>query len=170
MRLNKLALVAACSLSILAIAKGYSTKLPDGTVAQVEELPGVPKWHLFPHLWSYNSVDISCPDKQVSSWSLVLKGPPSGMAVPAVYAAFLQEFEVFFAQDEASLYEKIVTGDTAWCGLERLMSGHRNKCSISITPFQTTYVGVVPSQGVRLFTAGIPLPVVLYGFSTQQMC
>lgn len=67
---------------------------------------------------------------------------------------FLQEFEVFVSQDTASLHEKIVAGDTAWCGLERLISGHRKTCSISATPFQTTYVGVVPTRGHDVFTKG----------------
>lgn len=68
--------------------------------------------------------------------------------------ALLQSFEVFFAQDEDLLFDKMVDGDTAWCGLDRLLSGHRNKCSLSITPFQTTYVGIIPSQGKSLFDTG----------------
>ncbi|DBA86672.1 hypothetical protein WJX77_004815 [Trebouxia sp. C0004] len=116
---------------LLCIVSAASTKyrtLADGTVVQVEALPGVPKWHLFPHLWSYNAVDVSCPDQQ--------------------------DFDVFFANDEEILLDKVSNGDTAWCGMERLLSGHRHKCSISITPFQTTQVGVVPSRGRILFAAG----------------
>ena len=68
---------------------------------------------------------------------------------------FMQDFEVFVAQDGATLSEKIIAGDTAWCGLERLISGHRHKCSISITPFQTTFVGIVPNQAHKRFAEGI---------------
>lgn len=72
--------------------------------------------------------------------------------------ASMQEFEVFVAQDNASLYEKILAGDTAWCGLERLISGHRKTCSISVTPFQTTYVGILPTRGHDVFTRGTCKP------------
>ncbi|KAL3144980.1 hypothetical protein ABBQ32_003484 [Trebouxia sp. C0010 RCD-2024] len=115
------ALLAAVFLKAVAAVSSEVHRFPDGTSAQVAELPGVPKWHLFPHLWSYNNVDISCPDNQ--------------------------DFEVFVAQDHEALFQKIIAGDTAWCGLERLISGHRRKCSLSVTPFQTTFVGIVPSQG-----------------------
>ena len=67
----------------------------------------------------------------------------------------LQDFDVFFANDEELLLDKASDGDTAWCGMERLLSGHRHKCSISITPFETTYVGVVPTRGKHLLAAGI---------------
>lgn len=67
----------------------------------------------------------------------------------------MQDFDVFVAQGNAALFEKITAGDTAWCGFERLISGHRHKCSISVAPFQTTFVGIVPSQGRSLFTAGM---------------
>ena len=66
----------------------------------------------------------------------------------------LQEFEVFVEQDNDSLYEKTLDGYTAWCGLERLISGHRRTCSISVTPFQTTYVGIVPTRGIDVFIQG----------------
>lgn len=73
----------------------------------------------------------------------------------------LQDFEVFFAQDEVTLYDKVTAGDTAWCGLERLISGHRDKCSLSISPFQTTFIGIVPSQGHKLSLHGILLHSML---------
>ena len=63
--------LAAFILNIVAAVAAVQSEvrtLPDGTVTQVAELPGVPKWHLFPHLWSHNNVDISCPDGQVHSW------------------------------------------------------------------------------------------------------
>jgi len=78
-----------------------------------------------------------------------------------LYTVPMQTFDVFFAQDEDALLDKIEAGDTAWCGLERLLSGHRHKCSISITPFQTTYVGIVPSEGRGLVSKGkCPLPLL----------
>ena len=59
--------LAVLFLSMVAALKSDVRTLPDGTVTQVAEIPGVPKWHLFPHLWSHNNVDISCPNKQVQS-------------------------------------------------------------------------------------------------------
>lgn len=61
---------------------------------------------------------------------------------------------MFIAQSEDSLADKILDDNTAWCGLERLVSGHKRTCVLSITPFQTTYVGVVPTQGIGLFKTG----------------
>ena len=83
----------------------------------------------------------------------------SGLQVVNVSSLMLcmQNFDVFFAQDKDALLSKIRDGDTAWCGLERLLSGHRHKCSIRITPFQTTFVGIVPSEGLDLFRRGICL-------------
>lgn len=75
--------------------------------------------------------------------------------VCAINQGFLQDFEVFVAQDHEALFQKIIAGDTAWCGLERLISGHRRKCSLSVTPFQTTFVGIVPSQGHSHFLSGV---------------
>ena len=80
---------------------------------------------------------------------------------------FTQDFEVFYAPDEPALYDKIADGDTAWCGLERLISGHRHTCNLSITPFQTTFVGIVPSQGHRLFSAGAQ-PYQLCRYATHE--
>ena len=146
MHLLSLALATVCLFDAFAVAKDDFRRLPGGTVTQVEALPGAPKWHLFPQLWSYTNVNISCPDKQVPSSSFILEVPNCLIIMPAMYAASLQDFEVFHAQDEATLYEKIATGDTAWCGVERLLSGQHHKCSISVTPFETTYVGVVPKR------------------------
>ena len=71
--------------------------------------------------------------------------------------ALLQDFDGFIAQSEDSLADKILDDNTAWCGLERLVSGHKRTCMLSITPFQTTYVGVVPTQGIGLFKTGDPI-------------
>ena len=71
-----------------------------------------------------------------------------------IQLALLQDFDVFVAATENSLAEKILDDDTAWCGLERLLSGHKRTCMLSITPFQTTYIGVVPTQGYSLFKSG----------------
>ena len=140
---------------LLGIVTAASTKhrtLADGTGVQVEAVPGVPKWHLFPHLWSYNAIDVSCPEQQVEQRSSV--NSAAGVPVQAC-SPTLQDFDVFFANDEETLLDKVSNGDTAWCGMERLLSGHRHKCSISITPFETTYVGVVPTRGRHLFDAGV---------------
>lgn len=66
----------------------------------------------------------------------------------------LQSFEVFAAQSEAELCDRVMGGETAWCGLDRLLSGHKSKCSIKVSPFQTTHIGVVPTQGIKLFKSG----------------
>ncbi len=139
-------------LSIGSAASIRNRTLADGTAVQVEAVPGVPKWHLFPHLWSYNAVEVSCPDQQVEKRSSV-----SFAAEVPVQACFptLQDFDVFFATDEEILLDKVSNGDTAWCGMERLLSGHRHKCSISITPFEATYVGVVPTRGCPPFAEGV---------------
>lgn len=142
---------AALFLSVVAAVNSEVRRLPGGTATQVAELSGVPKWHLFPHLWSRNNVDISCPDRQVHFWCWQVE-------ICITDQVFMQEFEVFVAQDTASLHEKIIAGDTAWCGLERLISGHRKTCSISVTPFQTTYVGIVPNHGHDVFTQGTCTP------------
>lgn len=83
---------------------------------------------------------------------------------------FMQDFEVFVAQDNASLHEKILAGDTAWCGLERLISGHRRTCSISATPFQTTYVGVVPNRGHDVFAKGTCTPKFTLCYAVLMAC
>lgn len=90
---------------------------------------------------------------------VMLASPEGGCTVDLL---FVQEFDVYFAQSNAALYEKISTGDTAWCGIERLVSGHRHKCSISTTPFQTTFIGVVPSPGRDLLTTGTPHRTILH--------
>lgn len=66
-----------------------------------------------------------------------------------------QSFEVFTAQDKSELHDKVIDGETAWCGLDRLLSGNKTKCSISLSPFQNTYIGVVPSQGISRFKSGV---------------
>jgi hypothetical protein len=152
MRLFGQAALFVFVLGILSVASTEYRPLADGTVAQVEAIPGVPKWHLFPHLWSYNAVDISCPDQQVEYCSSV---PAAVWSCSGLLHPTLQDFDVFFAKDEELLLDKASDGDTAWCGMERLLSGHRHKCSISITPFETTYVGVVPTRGHHLFAAGV---------------
>lgn len=68
MQLHSRIPLAALLLSIVAALESEVRTLPDGTVTQVAEIRGVPKWHLFPHLWSHNNVDISCPNKQVQLW------------------------------------------------------------------------------------------------------
>lgn len=90
---------------------------------------------------------------QTSRYSLDVSQSERGCTVDLL---FVQEFDVYFAQSNAALYEKISTGDTAWCGIERLVSGHRHKCSISTTPFQTTFVAVVPSLGRDVIYRGMP--------------
>ena len=152
MRLFGQAALFVFVLGILSVASTEYRPLADGTVAQVEAIPGVPKWHLFPHLWSYNAVDISCPDQQVEYCSSV---PAAVWSCSGLLHPTLQDFDVFFAKDEELLLDKASDGDTAWCGMERLLSGHRHKCSISITPFETTYVGVGPTRGHHLFAAGV---------------
>lgn len=52
-------------VSLVTSTWGTLLHLPDGGVTQVETLVGVPKWHLYPHLWSYTNVDVSCPDDLV---------------------------------------------------------------------------------------------------------
>ena len=126
--------------------------LTDSKPVQVEPLAGVPKWHLWPHLWSYKSVNISCPHKQASARRLHLQHGKSRSS--STKLALLQDFDVFIAQSKDSLADKILDDNTAWCGLERLVSGHKRTCMLSITPFQTTYVGVVPTQGIGLFKTG----------------
>ncbi len=133
-------------------AASINRTLADGTAVQVEAVPGVPKWHLFPHLWSYSAVEVSCPDQQVGQRSSV--NCAVGVPVQACFPT-LQDFDVFFANDEEILLDKVSNGDTAWCGMERLLSGHRHKCSMSITPFETTYVGVVPTRGRHLSAEGV---------------
>lgn len=153
-------------LGIVSAASTSYRTLADGTVAQVEAIPGVPKWHLFPHLWSYNAVNISCPDQQVEYCNSFK--PTAGWSCKGLLHPTLQDFDVFFANDEEVLLDKASDGDTAWCGMERLLSGHRHKCSISITPFETTYVGVVPTRGKPLFKAGIRSLLCPYQLGTTS--
>lgn len=65
MQLPRRTPLAALFLSIVAALESEVRTLTDGTVTQVAEIRGVPKWHVFPHLWSHNNVDISCPNQQV---------------------------------------------------------------------------------------------------------
>lgn len=128
MRHRSAGLLSAVLLGTVSTVWSEVLNLGTTGVLQVEPFLGVPKWHLYPHLWSYVNVNVSCPHRQ--------------------------SFEVFTAQDKSELHDKVIDGETAWCGLDRLLSGHKNKCSISLSPFQNTYIGVVPSKGISHFKSG----------------
>lgn len=154
-----LALIFLFALLNLSVDAGSAKRAEpkNDTGRQIVTLPGVPKWHLFPHLWSYKSVDISCPNQQVGVSSRPA-GQPLLQVVPQECGhkcTPLQDFDVFTAQDNHTLAQKILDGDTAWCGFERLFSGHKQTCNLSVTPFETTHICIVPIQGLSLFSAGM---------------
>lgn len=151
MRGDATRLLAVTLLSCIASAWGKVFTTAGGHVTQIEKHSGVPKWQLYPHLWSHVNVNVTCPHSQVDRMSCDLKCQLSSTALTR---PLLQNFDVFVAQDESELYDKVVAGETAWCGLDRVVSGHKNRCNLQVSPFQTAYIGICPSQGKSLFTAG----------------
>lgn len=65
MRRCRVGLLSVLLLGYVTSAWSRVLTLANGGIVQLETLPGVPKWHLYPHLWSYINVNVSCPHKQV---------------------------------------------------------------------------------------------------------
>lgn len=67
MRHRSAGLLSAVLLGTVSTVWSEVLNLGTTSVLQVEPFLGVPKWHLYPHLWSYVNVNVSCPHRQVGT-------------------------------------------------------------------------------------------------------